>query len=74
MATPFRVRGVDRNPRTNTKGRNGGGNPRTRARVRGVVAEWHARETRFGSSDGIGHHKARLQNTGQLARNPEIEK
>ena len=33
MATPFRVRGVDRNPRTNTKGRNGGGNPRTRARV-----------------------------------------
>ena len=30
MATPFRVRGADRNPRTNTKGRNGGGNPRTR--------------------------------------------
>ena len=33
MATPFRVRGAGRNPRTNTKGRNGDGNPRTRARV-----------------------------------------
>ena len=24
-----------------------------------MVAEWHACENRFGSSDGIGHHKAR---------------
>ena len=24
-----------------------------------MVAEWHARESRFGCSDGAGHHKAR---------------
>jgi len=24
-----------------------------------VVAEWHARESRFGCSDGVRHHKAR---------------
>ena len=34
MATPFRVLGADRNPRTNTESRNGGGDPRTHARAR----------------------------------------
>ena len=33
MATPFEVRGANRNPRAETETRNGGGDPKTHARA-----------------------------------------